>query len=166
VAKELRRNVDVASVRAVRVSFQGRGGADSGPGLVALRNVARLHGLIDCCGPVAEIVSIEHSPGELRLGLKLQSGAEVETHFKLGPDFGRRVLMKIESSGGVWVQANRELTYEGEAVTLAPRDRSLFLMDQRVAVERILGAGEHYVREDVVLGVLGVVDQVRAKSLR
>jgi biliverdin reductase len=154
-------HVRPAVVEEASVEFQGPGPAGATAAELALGNVARLHRLTACCGPVAAVRSVEHEPGRLVAELVLGNGTTARATFERAPYFGRRTTLRVVTGGRTWLQTNDLLERDRTPVTLIGSG-SLFGQDHRKAVGRILRGGSHYVTEARILHVLDLVDRLGA----
>jgi len=160
-ASVLRANVRPLLVRRVDVGFRG-GGPEEAPGAeLALRNVARLHRLVDVAGPVVEVLEVHHAHGRLEALLRLDSGGEAHLLFEQSPLFRRTTRLKVHDGEWTWRQENQALWRDRTQQTLV-ESAPLFDQDHAAAMARILGdRREDYVREETILHVLRVVQALR-----
>lgn len=154
VAGWLRAHVRRDAVAGVRLAAT-RPGTRVGDDL-ALGNVARLMRLVDACGPVAAVESVETSPGRLAARLRLAGGAPVELDLREGQDLPRSTTLRIDD-GRVWDQRDDRLEVDGQPVDLPP-PTPLFAQDQAIAVDRVRGRATPYARRDTILHVLDLVE--------
>jgi biliverdin reductase len=149
-------------VTSATVQFQGQGPPGASAVELAVGNVARLHRLTAACGPVASIRAVEHEPGRLTAELVLKAGgAAAHVTFERAPYFQRKTVLKVVAAGRAWHQVNDLLERDRAPVTLIGSG-SLFQVDQRRAVTRILEGGPSYVSEARILHVLDVVEALGA----
>jgi biliverdin reductase len=146
-------------VESATVAFQGQGPTGATAPELALGNVARLHRLTACCGPVSAIRSVEHEPGRLSAELSLESGATAAVTFERGPYFSRKTTLRVTAAGRTWLQTNDLLERDGAPVTLMGSS-SLFATDHRRAMARILDGAGPYVSEERILHVLRLVERL------
>jgi biliverdin reductase len=147
-------------VRAVSVAFQGRGPGGEPGGALALRNVARLHRLVDAAGPIARVGAVAASTDALSATLELACGARASLAFRAGPGLARETRLTLEDARGRWEQVNGALTLDGAPVALPPSP-GLFAEDHRQATARILDGAPGYLERWRVLHVLEVAGMLR-----
>ena len=162
-AAVLRKQVNRAGIKAVSCAFTADGPGDLAGAELALRNVARLHRVVDAVGPFARVDAVESGASWLRAELRTTTGAPVALSFRVGPGLPRETRLIIDD-GHVWEQLNRSLTRDGEAFDL-PEQPGLFDLDQRIAVARILDGEDGYMSEARILHVLTMADQLRDGEL-
>lgn len=160
----LRALVTAPLIERLHVAFEGPGPADLDPFEVAWKNVARLHRALDLAGPVREVVSVSHQPGQVEATLRLHNGAPLTLSFGYAPMMSRRTRMRVDTPGAVWEQTNDSLTRNGTPQTLLGTG-SLFKLDQLAATARILDSAAPYVDEARILHVLDVVDAIATQRI-
>ncbi len=158
VAEHLRAHVGRDRVTDVRLTAT-RPGTRVGDDL-ALGNVARLMRLVDACGPVAAVESVDAAPGRLAARLRLASGAPVALDLREDQDLPRETTLRVDD-GRVWHQRDDRLDLDGVAVDLPPAT-PLFARDHAVATDRIAGRAAPYVTPDAILHVLDLVEALGA----
>lgn len=161
VARMLRGHLRPVSVEQVTLGFQRQGPDDVPGGELALGNVARLHRLVDACGPIATVDEVDHAPGRLHAHLTLVHGAPVELLFEQSPYYSRTTQLEIRDHQATWRQENRALFRDEVPQTLLEAT-PLFAQDHAWAMRRIAdGEPEGYVDPATILHVLRATERLR-----
>lgn len=143
-------------VTRLHIAFSRPGAEGLGRAEVAMANLARLHRVVDLCGPVERIASLDAAPGLVSGAFVHRDGAESTFRWEQSPYLSRETRIDLTTAGGArWELRGDSLFRDGNALTLIESD-PLFEQDHRNAVGRILEGRKPYVEEDRIRHVLHV----------
>jgi len=164
VASALRAHVTRDTIVSARVSFDRPGPANAPGARLALHNVARLHRVVDCCGPIASIDAIRHEPGALFADMTFVSGKPLRAVFLQGPELVRSTHFEVWTGTTQWTQRDRDLQRDGESLTLIS-SMGLFARDHNAFMDQLFEGAEPYVSIPRILHVLDVVKALQAREV-
>ena len=163
IACTLRAHVHPAAVRTISVSFESTGADDTPGSDLPIRNLARLHRVVDVAGPIASIDSINVQPGAIDATFSLEKGARGALSFKVGSYYNRRTELVIDEGEVHWKQSDRCLYRARVPQTLIDGD-SVFGLDHRAAMKFLTTSKPPYIERERVLHVLAAADMLRTGS--
>lgn len=144
----------------IRQEFTRTGDETADPEEVAVRNLARVHRLIDLAGSVIRVQDLKLEPGSVSGQLIHAAGATSNFMWQQSAYLKRATRMSVRTRSRDEWRLDRDTLYRGKIAQTLIESKPLFEQDHRIAMARIRDARGPYVEDPRLVHGLQVMRRI------
>ena len=144
----------------IRQEFARNGPDDISPEDVIAGNLARVHRVLDLCGPVARIHEVSRAPGLVSGTLEHEAGGLTRFRWEQSPYMQRFTKMRCRTASGAEWRIEGDALYRGPAAQTLVESIPLFEQDHTRAMARIQDGRTPYVSDERVVQAIALLGQL------